>query len=69
MSVMLLTFRKLREFPGGLEVKDFALWPLWVEFNPWSGTFSVLQVGPKKKEKKKTKRKGNHTLKTESKHT
>ena len=37
------------EFPGGLAVKDLALSPLWLRFNPWPGNFHMLQEWPKKK--------------------
>ena len=38
---------KVLEFPGGLEVKDPILSPLWCGFDPWSGNFGMCRCGQK----------------------
>ena len=36
------------EFPGGLLVKDPALYLLWYRFDPWPGNFCMPWAWPKK---------------------
>ena len=43
----------VKEFPGGLLVKDLALSLLWRRFNPWPRNFCMPLAWPKKKKKKK----------------
>ena len=43
-----------REFSGGLAVKDLALSPLWLRFDPGPGNLHMLQVRPKQQQKKRS---------------
>ena len=38
--MILRTLQLLREFPGGLGVKDLALSLLWLRFSPWPGNLA-----------------------------
>ena len=41
-----------QEFPGGLVVKDLALSPLWLGFDPWPGNFHMPWKSPKNENSK-----------------
>ena len=44
---------EIREFPGGLVVKDLALSLLWLGFHPWPRNFHMpMGVGGKKRKLK-----------------
>ena len=56
--------RCIREFPGGLALKDLALSLLWQELDPWTRELLHAVGSAKKKKKKKKKKKptkGNKT--------
>ena len=39
------------EFSGGLVVKDLAMSPLWLQFDPWPWNFLCCRCGKKKRKK------------------
>ena len=44
-----IRIEKLKEFPGGLVVKDPVLSLLWHRFSPWPANFHMPHMQPKKK--------------------
>ena len=45
-SIAIISRRPLKEFPGGLVVKDLVLSLLWLEFDPMPGKFCIQWVRP-----------------------
>ena len=46
----------IKEFPGGLVVKDLGLSLMWLGYDPWSQNFQMQQARPPKSIQIKTKR-------------
>ena len=47
--------KKIKALPSGLVVRDSALSPLWLGFNPWPGNFCMPWAWPKEKKRRKRK--------------